>query len=229
MSDRCKDLIFRLIQDKEARLCSRRYQLKDRSHVDNRRYIDVFGKHVFPDDAEDIKAHRWFKNFHWDHIHEVSPPFIPHLTSSEDTHYFEESDSFSDPPESSEYETACPSPDHIKWVLRECRSCVQNLAIELISTTYDSARLRSADRRIDRQFNMTPEEKKTLKSFIRIYGRKERKRPRDVLLRDENTKTQAMDVRKKTAFRGYSWQRLRPEGYEAKNWVRGATVDFAAY
>ena len=213
MSDKCKDLVFRLIQDKDVRLCSKRYQLKDRSQAENRCYTDVFGKHVFPDDAEDIKSHRWFRNFPWDRVDAVTPPFVPHITSVEDTHYFEESDPFSEPAASSDCKTVDPTPDHVRWVLRENRAPVQDLAVELMTTSYDSARLRSADRRIDKACNITLDEKKTLKTFIRVYGRKERKRPRDVVLRDPKTKTPAMEVRKRTAFLGYTWRRRRPEGY----------------
>ncbi|KAG5938208.1 hypothetical protein E4U59_003921 [Claviceps monticola] len=205
-----------LIQDKEIRLCSRRYRLKDRRPVYDRRYADIFEGHVFPDDAEDIKAHRWFKDFPWDRIHVISPPFIPNITSLDDTHYFDESDAFSDAVVSSaDSEAANLKPEDIRWVLRECRPVVQNLAIELLATPYDSARLRSADQRIDRTFDITPGERKTLKAFVRMYKKKERKRPRDILLRDSRTKAVAMGVRKRTAFTGYTWRRMRPGGYLA--------------
>ncbi|KAG5999851.1 hypothetical protein E4U21_006213 [Claviceps maximensis] len=214
VSDKCKDLIFRLVQDQDIRLCSRRYRLKDRRPVYDRKYTDIFERHVFPDDAEDIKAHRWFKNFPWDRIHVISPPFVPHITSLDDTHYFDESDPFSEPVAScDESEPGDPRPEDIRWILRECRPVVQNLAIELLATPYDSARLRSADRRIDRTFDISPEERKTLKAFVRMYKKKERKRPRDIVLRDPSTKTVAMNVRKKTAFTGYTWRRMRPGGY----------------
>ncbi|KAG5994550.1 hypothetical protein E4U52_001031 [Claviceps spartinae] len=205
-----------LIQDKEIRLCSRRYRLKDRRPAYDRRYADIFEGHVFPDDAEDIKAHRWFKDFPWDRIHVISPPFIPNITSLDDTHYFDESDPFSEAMVSSDdSEAADPNPEDIRWVLRECRPVVQNLAIELLATPYDSARLRSADQRIDRTFDITPGERKTLKTFVRMYKKKERKRPRDILLRDSRTKAIAMGVRKRTAFTGYTWRRMRPGGYLA--------------
>ncbi|QPG99806.1 hypothetical protein C2857_002598 [Epichloe festucae Fl1] len=199
--------------DKDIRLCSRRYRMKDRRPAYDRRYTDIFERHVFPDDAEDIKAHRWFKNFPWDRIHAISPPFIPRITSLDDTHYFDESDHFTELMASSETEPADPKPEDIRWVLRDCRPVVQNLAIELLATPYDSARLRSTDRRIDRTFHITPAERKTLKAFLRMHKRKEQKRPRDILLRDLSTKTTAMNVRKRTAFMGYTWRRMRPGGY----------------
>ena len=60
-------------------------------------------------------------------------------------------------------------------------------------------------------------------------GRKERKRPRDILLRDENTKNTVMDVRMETAFLGYTWRRMRPGGYMMPKWtVAGSTSAFEA-
>ncbi|KND90226.1 Serine/threonine-protein kinase cbk1 [Tolypocladium ophioglossoides CBS 100239] len=218
VSDKCKDLIYRLIQDKDIRLCSKRYQMKDRGLVDPRRSTDFFGRFVFPDDAEDIKAHRWFKNFPWDRIHTISPPFIPHITSIEDTHYFDESEPIEDFSASSP-STVDVTPDDVRTILHEFRTYVQNIAIDLISAPYDSARLRSADHRIDSVFKLTLNERKVLKHFIRMYGRKERKRPRDILLRDESTKDVAMDVRKETAFMGYAWRRIRPGGYTMPKWT----------
>lgn len=71
------------MQDKETRLCSRRYHIKDlctervalagqskgtssasHSSTSARRkeYRDFHGRYVFPYDAEDIKAHKWFKS-----------------------------------------------------------------------------------------------------------------------------------------------------------------------
>ena len=53
-----------------------------------------------------------------------------------------------------------------------------------------------------------------LKQIVRVYGKKERKRPRDRLLRDGSTKDVAMDVRKANAFLGYTWRRMKlPEYY----------------
>lgn len=84
VSHRCQHLIASLIQDKENRLCSKRYQFKDlvaassalstnvstrpsnnmrsSSHKQQSKGPrDFAGRYVFPHDAEDIKAHRWFR------------------------------------------------------------------------------------------------------------------------------------------------------------------------
>ncbi|KAK4136784.1 hypothetical protein BT67DRAFT_439801 [Trichocladium antarcticum] len=69
-----------LITDKEHRLCSKRYRMKDllsstsstssslatpgagSSSNTPHKLRDFAGRYVFPYDAEDIKAHKWFRN-----------------------------------------------------------------------------------------------------------------------------------------------------------------------
>ena len=57
---------------------------------------DFAGRYVFPYDAEDIKAHKWFKGIPWERLHELQPPFIPQIRSLDDTQYFEEDEPVSD-------------------------------------------------------------------------------------------------------------------------------------
>jgi hypothetical protein len=57
------------------------------------------------------------------------------------------------------------------------------------------------------------EEKELLKRFMREYGRRIPKRPRDIILRDENMKHAAMEVRKQSAFMGYAWHSVRQMTY----------------
>ncbi|CVK83390.1 related to cell wall biosynthesis kinase [Fusarium mangiferae] len=203
VSDKCKDLICRLIQEKDIRLCSRRYQVK---------YRDSFKSYVFPDDAEDIKAHRWFRNTPWDRLQSMPPPFTPNLKSDDDAHYFDESEPFEDWSESIPSGVFLRSED-VKEILFGFDTHVQAKAMELIKIPFDAAKLRSIDRDIDASKELQPNDKATLKQFIRFYGHKERKRPRDMLLRDKDTKKTSLRIRKETAFMGYTWRRMRPGGY----------------
>ncbi|KAF9768747.1 hypothetical protein IL306_013916 [Fusarium sp. DS 682] len=203
VSDKCRDLIRSLIQEKEIRLCSRRYQVK---------YRDSFKHYVFPDNAEDIKAHRWFRNTHWDRLHSMPPPFTPNLKSDDDAHYFDESEPFEDWSESIPSGIFLNSED-VKELLFGFDPHVHAKAMELIKIPFDAAKLRSIDRDIDASKELQPSEKATLKQFIRFYGHKERKRPRDMLLRDKDTKKTSLRIRKETAFMGYTWRRMRPGGY----------------
>ncbi|KAK4672427.1 hypothetical protein QC763_103010 [Podospora pseudopauciseta] len=60
-------------------------------------YVDKF---VFPNDAEDIKGHKWFRSIAWEHLHQMPPPHVPVLDSPDDATYFDD-ESLSDWSESS--------------------------------------------------------------------------------------------------------------------------------
>lgn len=131
----------------------------------------------------------------------------------EDTHYFDESEAIEDWSESCRSETGPLSPDEVKCILFDFRPIVQDMAVQLVATPYDSSRLRQLHQHIDDFELVSSEEKQALKHFLRLYGQKERKRPRDRLLRDDKTKDIVMGVRKRTAFLGYTWQRMRPRDH----------------
>lgn len=61
---------------------------------------DFAGRYVFSYDAEDIKAHKWFRNIPWERLHELEPPLVPELRSVDDTQYFDVGGSVSDGTES---------------------------------------------------------------------------------------------------------------------------------
>ncbi|QPC66801.1 hypothetical protein HYE67_009032 [Fusarium culmorum] len=212
VSEKCKNLIHCLIQDKEERLCSRKYQTSYRNGFQGSRLTDYTGRYVFPGDAEDIKAHRWFKNTPWERLQSMPAPFTPNLQSDDDAHYFDESEPFEDWSESIPSGIYLNTED-VRELLFGFDTHVQQKAIELIKVPFDAAKLRSMDRDIDAAKDLQLSEKATLKQFVRFYGHKERKRPRDMLLRDKNTKKISLRIRKETAFMGYTWRRMRPGGY----------------
>ena len=90
---------------------------------------------------------------------------------------------------------------------------MQGMAEHLVAEPYDSSTLRRMDIEIDTSELLSASEKLALKQFVRSYGRKVRKRPRDRLLRDKKLRDIVMDVRKTSAFAGYTWRRMRPGGY----------------
>ncbi|RAL66204.1 hypothetical protein DID88_005876 [Monilinia fructigena] len=67
VSRRCQDLIHCIIQEKDHRLCSRRYKSRETTlgSMSSRRNQDYAGRYVYPNDAEDIKAHKWFRDVQW--------------------------------------------------------------------------------------------------------------------------------------------------------------------
>ncbi|KAJ9157616.1 AGC/NDR protein kinase [Pleurostoma richardsiae] len=284
ISHRCQHLIASLLQEKEDRLCSRRYRFKDMQQrhspsstpSNSKAVVDFSGRYVYPYDAEDIKAHKWFKGVPWDRLIQLEPPFVPHIHSVDDSHYFDEEEPISDWSDSEEEEdengqSTMPgtsvvvnatgaivaggepltlgqltSPSLEKKLareaelaesLREFPPAVQGTIKAWIATPYDSVRLRNMEGQINAEPSLQPTERELLKQVVRCYGKKERKRPRDRLLRDKNTRGTVMDLRKKNAFLGYTWRRTRaPEYYRAGRvglgienqfWYPGAT-DLAA-
>ncbi|KAH9902189.1 protein kinase-like domain-containing protein [Xylariomycetidae sp. FL2044] len=105
VSRRCMDLMASLIRKKEGRLSSKRYRYRESKSAPSsssvssrmrRGYQDWTGRAVYPQDGEDIKAHKWFRDIPWEHLHQITPPFVPRITSLEDTHYFDEEEPISD-------------------------------------------------------------------------------------------------------------------------------------
>lgn len=269
VSRRCMDLMASLIREKENRLCSKRYHARDSQPIpvhpfrscrrqSNR---DWAGRAVYPHDAEEIKAHKWFRGIPWDKLHTIQPPFVPEISSLEDTHYFDEEEPISDwsesQPDTDSYSfpsdgglgmgdgtalsavhdparllhgltanmpilsppvnTNAPSlaavanrrPRRLEAVQRHLAAypkVVRNMVMHFVETPYDSTRLKRIDREIE-TLTANPKEVEQLKRVVRTYGRKEKKRPRDRLLRDRHTKSLVLEVRKQSAFLGYTWKR----------------------
>jgi protein-serine/threonine kinase len=205
-------LIKQLLRNKDERLCSPCYAANDIATI--RGPVTSSGRYVFPHDAKDIKAHRWFKGIPWDKLHLITPPFVPQIKSLEDTRYFEEDEPISDWSGSSISNIYEPLTFHqVQAILHEYSDYVQAVAMELVTTPHDALKLRQIHEAIDSDIHLLSTEKDVLKDFVRLYGRKERKRPRDRLLRDPQIKSTVLDVRRKTAFLGYTWRRVRPHGY----------------
>jgi hypothetical protein len=135
------------------------------------------------------------------------PPFVPNIKSIDDTHYFDEEDPISDFSES----TSGPPPtvEEITDALKPFNHNVQILAKKFIERPHDSIKLRKFEKEVD-GFVMCEEQKEYLKGFVKHYGRKEKKRPRDRLLRDKDIAPKVLELRKKGAFLGYTYRRYRP-------------------
>lgn len=204
------DLINSLLQEREHRLCSKQYGINDfqnrtrpksqlrAAHADEPPQ-DYQGHYVYPNDAVDIKAHPFFHDLSWDTLHLTQPPFIPDIRSEADTKYFDD-DEISDVDDgSSEQE------------LLEPLNSVGDSMVELL---YKNEPNYSAPTRHQGQ-RMTMYDKpnaQTGTNGSRIANekctrRKERKRPRDRVLRDKQVGRKVLEVRKRGAFLGYAYQR----------------------
>lgn len=151
---------------------------------------------VFANDAEDIKKHPFFANIHWSTIHAARPPFVPKVPSGQPiTKYFDD-----------EGEIMSAS-DHF-----DSSSCGSSCADgDCDKNAGDGA----GDGRQARNVNNSGKGRK----------RKEKKRPRDKLLRDPQVGRTVLELRKKGkhfaallhcmahkragAFVGYTYRRPR--------------------
>lgn len=264
VSNRGMELMSWLICDKENRLCSKRYQVNDHQlpvsstlRSSRRRRYDGPGRAVHPYDAEDIKAHRWFRDIPWDRLHLIPPPFVPRLSNLEDARYFEEDEPISDWSESQadtdferEAETYSPQPPPVMIpnnmtmaanpfidgalpsvdlppqnsrkmaemhaTLASWPKPIRNAMSQFVASPYDSMRLKRINREID-HMSPDPQDAEKLKLFVRRFGKKERKRPRDRLLRDRQTKSAVLEIRKQSAFLGYTWTRMEGRRFQREN------------
>lgn len=101
------DLMMQLLQEKEVRLCSRKYANNDftrrmvaglhvRHFATDKTHKDFRGHFVYPDDADDLKRHAFFDGIDWENLHVTKPPFVPRVKDWEDTKYFDEESTVSD-------------------------------------------------------------------------------------------------------------------------------------
>lgn len=135
------------------------------------------------------------------------PPFVPNIKSMDDTHYFDEEDPISDFSDS--HSSPPPTAKEIDDALKPFNREIQVIVREWIARPHDSLKLKKVEREID-AFFMTEEHKDYLKAFVKHYGQKERKRPRDRLLRDKDLAPKVLELRKRGAFLGYTYRRFRP-------------------
>lgn len=200
------ELINSLLQEKEHRLSSKKYRLNDYQH--SRRSPgqlvarradplaqDYKGNYVYPDDATDIKAHHFFRRISWDRLHLTRPPFVPDVSGGDDTKYFDEEEPISDVDDTaSRSHTLEPSdeemPDAVPGTARVTQvdgaqgqeevqpgSAARDRVDGMVGNRAEGARLR------------------------------EKKRPRDKVLRDKEVGKKALELRKKGAFLGYTYRR----------------------
>ncbi|KAK1966273.1 hypothetical protein LY78DRAFT_747204 [Colletotrichum sublineola] len=216
VSNMCRHLIRDLLQDKRDRLSSPEYREQD----DRRARQQLLGhpetprNYVFPNDANEIKAHPWFRGVPWEKMRFVQPEWIPDIKSFADAHYFGEDEPISDWSESVDSDTGKgledPTDLDSAFLQLGFGHDVQALVKDFTARPYDSTKLKRFDRDIGNHSELDDAQKEYLKCYARRAGHKERKRPRDKLLRDPWVKDEVLQMRKQTAFLGYSWRCKSP-------------------
>ncbi|KAF2821592.1 kinase-like protein [Ophiobolus disseminans] len=190
------DLMMRLLEERQDRLSAKRYRendwvLRDKAVGTRRiRNINTTGHIVYPNDAEDIKSHPFFRNIQWSTLHMTRPPFVPRVHGGQPiTKYFDDENdimSASDHLDSSSYEA------------------VEGLAIP------GAAELLGEDEITPiASPGALPPAYEHIRNTVQKARRrkKEKKRPRDKLLRDPQVGRAVLELRKKGAFVGYTYRR----------------------
>lgn len=209
------DLINSLLQEKEHRLCSKKYRLNDYQHSKRtagqliaRRADphaqDYQGYYVYPDDATDIKAHSFFRRISWDRLHLTRPPFVPDVSGRDDTKYFDEEEPISDVDDAASQSDPRDASDE-----------------EMRDAVFGAARLTQVDGAQGQDDLLSNPATPGRAGKDGAGGRegeerkvKEKKRPRDRVLRDKYVGKKALEIRKKGAFLGYTYRRPKIVSFE---------------
>nr|POE51147.1 serine/threonine-protein kinase cbk1 [Quercus suber] len=205
----------------------------------------VMLKYVHANSAEEIKAHPFFAKIPWSQLHLMEPPFVPRVKENQSiTKYFEdEKDIVTDV--SSAYlsikgrlelesekdelylQAALGSEYYVRWKkdlleaekvqlgLEECSDSEIQRIKEHFGNTYESWKTERIVQVQEEQALAGPDEKMNLQRPLR----KEKRRPRDKVLRDPNVAKTVLDLRKKRAFLGYTYRRPKEMLPSAKHVV----------
>ena len=162
------------------------------------RNLNTAGHIVFPHDAEDIKTHPFFRSIQWSTLHMTRPPFVPWVHGGQPiTKYFDDEADIlttSDHLDSSSYE-----------VPPECKLAVPNASA---SGNGERSNTTTIARGMPKDNTHSPAYEQVCASIKKFRRRtKEKKRPRDKLLRDPHVGRTVLELRKKGAFVGYTYRR----------------------
>ncbi|KAJ4375794.1 hypothetical protein N0V83_001071 [Neocucurbitaria cava] len=205
------DLMMSLLEERQDRLSAKRYRENDwvlRDHGVNARHMRTLhstGHIVYPNDAEDIKAHPFFRHIQWSTFHMTRPPFVPRVHGDQPiTKYFDDEAeimSESDHLDSSSYEAPDLPDPPAPWD----PSMAQLLGEEQATPVAEPGGGNKND-----GIPLLPPYEQVCKVFQNVRRRrKEKKRPRDKLLRDPLVGRTVLEIRKKGAFIGYTYRRPR--------------------
>lgn len=233
-SDTAIDLLQGMLTDKENRLSSRRYRYAE-ARVPRRLstasiHLSPLASHVYPNGAEDIKSHEFFRGIPWTRIHLMPPPWVPRVKENQSiTKYFEdETDILTDEVSSvssiqdhAGEEELFAATNELKFdTWRAEKEWHKKLEVgleDLADGELDRIKQHYGDRYEEwRSARMKEAAKLRAKAGKCVDVpqnaaklRKEKKRPRDKALRDPSVGRMVMELRKKGAFFGYTYRRPR--------------------
>jgi hypothetical protein len=171
---------------------------------------------VYADDADDIKRHPFFRNIKWESMLERRPPFVPRVKDWEDTKYFDE-EQISDIESGSSVDLEDMKPE-IPTVVKvdvgsktshqhEDQHIIPSTALKLnVNEPVINPESPGGERIGSLPIKDVPVAQPVLVDAP-VKQKKEKKRPRDKILRDAGTGRTAMKMREQGAFLGYAYQK----------------------
>jgi hypothetical protein len=204
------DLMARVLQEREFRLGSLKY------HANNvltgrpvsaqflysmdSRHMNVPSYYVYPNDAAEIKAHPFFRGIRWNELHLTQPPIVPRVKGWEDSRYFDEWKGLGNMDEASD-NSDTPESDEEPDVNPDGAAA---MAQGRKPPDYSPGTLAPEGLVVDESPVKTAELNQQHPEHVQ---RKEKKRPRDKILRDKRHGRAALEIRKQGAFLGYTYRR----------------------
>lgn len=233
-SDTVVDLMQNILTDREVRLSCRQYRQSEATRMGRRPSNPTTSqpKHVYSNGAEEIKSHEFFRGINWSQMHVRSPPFVPRVRKDQSiTKYFEdEKDIVSE--ESSMYASIQAQQSDEKDDDLCAFSPVERLQREKVDVGLQScsdAEFQRIKEHYGTAYGKWKTERMAYLQCQRIErdlrtsrAKKEKKRPRDKVLRDAVVGKKVMEIRKKKAFFGYTYRRPKPLALEIT--CRGAAA-----
>ena len=143
-------------------------------------------RHVYPDDASDIKTHRFFRDIPWNEMLHRPAPYVPEGKNWDETQFFTDK---------------MLQPADLGDKLTGAETC----SASKLQGQQNADGSGCVDQQHDEHAVLKMNE-----ILLKAQKGDESKRPRDKILRDAATGPTALNVRLKTAFVGYTWRRASP-------------------
>ncbi|KAK5169121.1 uncharacterized protein LTR77_006430 [Saxophila tyrrhenica] len=236
-SETVVDLLRGILTEKEQRLSSRQYRPIGRRLAAATGNSAGTSKHAYSNSAEEIKGHRFFHGITWNQLHMQRPPFVPRVKENQSiTKYFEdEKDILSDQsssfdslkerinPSATETDLRNQLGEHYdRYIALRTEAEKHELGLEdcddvelvRIKEHFGPGYETWKAERILQVCEERAQRGETLETVAngkdatgRGGAKKEKRRPRDRLLRDPEVGRKVMELRKKNAFFGYTYRR----------------------
>lgn len=218
------DLMQGILTDKEMRLSSRQYRQSENSRLARRASNHTAGqtRHVYPNGSEEIKAHAFFHGIPWTEMHLGAPPFVPRVKQKQSiTKYFEDEKDIVSEESSLYYSTRDHGSDQVDGLGCNAAELLEQEKIDVGLQSCSDAEFQRIREHYGASYPDWKAQRVALLQRQRLEKmhdddlqehkpKKEKKRPRDKVLRDAVLGKKVMEIRKKKAFFGYTYRRPKP-------------------